>query len=102
MGAKDCLRKVIKIANLHSDFEATDFMKEQCGDDNVCIRAYVGAQSAANFMAVLKNEPYPNFETPESLIVNKTLIGYPPTVQCRLDTIKNGLQGKKRPACWYK
>ena len=102
MGAKECLKKIIKVANLRSDFEPTAFIQDACGENITCIRAYVGGQSTANLLATLMGESLPDYETPDPTVVSKTLISYPETVQCRLDTYRRGFENRERPACWYK
>lgn len=67
-----------------------------------CIHALEGGKSLGKLLALLNDEPVPNYETPDTTIVKKTQTSYPDTVQCRVDSYLNGELNKARPRCWYK
>jgi len=101
-GAKDCLRKIIQTASIRTEFEPTAYIQDTCKDEQLCMRAFTGAQSTADLLATLMGETMPDFQTPDKTVVNETLKSYPATVQCRLDTYRTGLLNSRRPACWFK
>ena len=101
MGAKDCIRGIIKKLNLRSEEEPTAYMEDVCNDDRTCIRALVGGQSLGNLLAVMRSDSMPDYTTPDPTVVTKTILSYPKTTQCRLDTYFSGVLNKKRPACWF-
>ena len=62
----------------------------------------IGGQSVSNLFSALTVEPASNYETPDQTIATETMLSYPKTVQCRLDTYLQGTLQSKRPACWFK
>ena len=109
-GAKTCLKKILKKLNLEdSELIPTEYMERTCynifpiqEDSDLCIQTMIGGQSLGNLLATIKEEEIPNYETPDPTIVEETLLSYPATIQCRLDTYHNGNLGLNRPACWFK
>jgi hypothetical protein len=110
-GNGTCLNQVLRILPAdETKITATNYTMEKCGekaaanseDYNVCIRQLSGGQSTANLLAVLMKQESPNYETPDPLVVKKTELSYPKTVQCRLDSYHNGALELPRPACWFK
>jgi hypothetical protein len=101
-GANVCIKEVIDVLEAEfPDFEADDFVAETCDGDYVCLRGLHAGQGLGNLLSQLKNEDYPDYETPDSTIVKKTLTSYPKTVQCRLDSYFNGVMDLDRPKCWF-
>lgn len=99
----ECAKRVFPKLNPKGLWVApTDFMIKACNYDKVCLSSLVGGQSLGNLLAVIKEEDAPNYETPDPLVVPKTLLSYPATTQCRLDTYFNGALSKDRPLCWFK
>ena len=102
-GAKDCAKKVLPILNLTKyKFPPTQFMINTCNNNNLCLRELVAGQALGILLSVLKSEPIPNYETPDTTIVEETELSYPAHVQCRLDTYFNGTMNLDRPKCWFK
>jgi len=102
-GAKECLNKITSKLNLEGyTFDLTDYMLDTCEGRDSCVRGLSAGQSLGHLLSVIKEQPIPNYETPDETIVDKTKLSYPNTVQCRLDTYHNGVLNKTRPRCWYK
>ncbi len=70
-------------------------------DRHLCHAALMGSLSVARLSAAVRGEPEPRFETPDRAVVPQTLLRYPKTTQCRLDSMKAGHFDEPRPACWY-
>jgi hypothetical protein len=87
-------------------------------DQVVCSRLLDAGQSLANLLASLRDRPYPQYNTPDTVVVRRTQSAHP-NAQCRLDTYKAGAVCIKpwddkviprdstavcsnRPRCWYK
>ena len=110
-GMQACLQKVIdKLEVTAADVMVTPYTEAKCGEKhgapntfayNSCLRKMSAGQSLGNLLAVMKKEPQPNYQTPDSTVVDKTLTSYPEKVQCRLDTYHNGAMDMARPACWF-
>ncbi len=110
-GAGTCLDQVLRIVPAdETKITTTDYTIQKCGekaavnseDYSVCIRQLSGGQSTANLLAVLMKQAEPNYEKPDPLVVKKTELSYPKTVQCRLDSYLNGTLKLPRPTCWFK
>lgn len=103
-GADICLERVVD--KLKDEFllfsDPSDFILSTCGDDTSCILRLEAGESLGNLLAMLGNEEAPNYETPDQYITRKTLLSYPKTTQCRLDTYFNGVMKMPRPKCWFK
>lgn len=53
-------------------------------------------------LANLRGEPeFPSYSTPDTSLTPRTLLGYPKTSQCRLDTFAAAIQKRERPWCWF-
>lgn len=102
MSTRECAKKVFKELGEDLRGTPTSFMTKACKKNAICLSSLIGGQSLGNLLATIKSESIPNFETPDPLVVTKTNLSYPATVQCRLDTYLNGALGKDRPLCWYK
>lgn len=103
MATFDCAKKVFKEINANGlGMDPTKFMIDTCKGNYTCLSSLVGGQSLGNLLSVLSEETAPNYETPDPTIVPKTLLSYPATTQCRLDTYFAGALSLKRPACWFK
>jgi len=108
-GAKECLHQVLKELNLSEyELEPTYFMEDTCekaytGDRaDSCVRSLIGGQSLGNLLATLRKVDQPSYQTPDPTVVEETLVSYPETVQCRLDTYLRGTLNQSRPNCWFK
>lgn len=108
-GAQVCAKKILTELVL-DDYviEPTYFMEQTCmdsyvgGEKEVCVRTLTAGQSLGRLMAVLMKKDEPDYETPDRKVVKKTVLSYPETIQCRLDTYLNGATNGPRPACWFK
>jgi hypothetical protein len=58
-------------------------------DQDLCYRTSVASESVIQTMASLLNRPMPQFDSPDSEVVTKTLLSHP-GVQCRMDTLFQG------------
>lgn len=67
-----------------------------------CIGKLEGGLSLGNLLSKLKNESVPKYETPDQTVVDSTVLSYPATIQCRVDTYRSGALELSRPLCWYK
>jgi len=109
-GSGVCVKKLLYELSI-KDWEQkpSEFMNKTCKDmyTNVdqnenCLRGLVGGQSLGVLLSVIKDQPAPSYETPDSTVVTSTILSYPATVQCRLDTYFQGVTDKLRPLCWFK
>ena len=110
-GSSACLDAVYKVLPPNpSMIHTTDYTQQKCSerasansdDYNTCLRQLSAGQGLGNLLSALMKQDAPNYETPDPLVVKKTELSYPSTVQCRLDTYHNGILNMARPACWYK
>jgi len=109
-GAMDCMHKVMDVLKLEGyEVEPTEFMSTTCSSSfeeverqELCERSLMGGQSLGSLLSTIKEEQLPDYETPDDTVVEDTLLSYPETVQCRLDTYLNGTLQLERPACWFK
>lgn len=107
MATKDGYRKIAALVPELSQTPSTDpFVKKACkGKTGTafidCIHSLDGGNSLGALLAVLSEEPIPNYETPDPTVVTKTELSYPKTVQCRLDTYFAGTLNLARPKCWF-
>jgi hypothetical protein len=102
-GANDCLKKVIDVLEEEfPEFEPSEFAEDKCGGDVVCLRGLNAGQGLGDLLASMKKESPPDYSTPDTLVVKKTQLSYPKTVQCRLDTYLAGAMDWDRPTCWFK
>jgi hypothetical protein len=84
--------------------EQTKYTRSHCYFNNdICQSGLAGALSLATLLSnVMRSEIPPAFETPDFYVTPETLLSYPGTAQCRLDTYVAGLYYDKKPACWFK
>jgi len=109
-GARECLKKIIPELTGKDESYVEGYIETKCGEVygvnttnySICLKQLSAAQSLGNLLAYVKEEPQPNFETPDPTVVKETLTSYPETIQCRLDTYHNGALQLNRPACWFK
>jgi hypothetical protein len=95
-------QKVPGIRKIPHDY--SKFINEHCYFNNdVCQSGLEGARGLAVLLFKLSGaELEPMFETPDPYVTPETLLSYPATAQCRLDTYVAGLFHADRPACWFK
>ena len=104
---KNCLADVFKVLppNENAIDQITPNMKNLCldymGESHTCLRALVSMQNSANYMSRNLPLPKPSLDISDPFEAERTLLDYPNTVQCRLDTLKAGLFNKPRPRCWF-
>jgi len=108
-GSKECLRKILPKLEMPV-VTATSYTERRCkelgapesAEYKLCIRQLDGSMSLGYLLSVLKEEPKPSFETPDTNEVEETEVSYPATIQCRTDTYHNGSLNLNRPRCWFK
>jgi len=109
-GAKECMHKVMDVLKLEGyEIEPSGYVASICEDSfeevgrqELCERSLIGGLSLGTLLATIKEEQIPDYQTPDQTVVETTLLSYPDTVQCRLDTYLNGTLQLERPACWFK
>lgn len=67
---------------------------------NICLNILIGGESLAGLLAQLNDDPMPDYETPDTTVVKKTLESYP-SIQCRLDSYLAGAINAPRSRCWF-
>jgi hypothetical protein len=67
-----------------------------------CLRKFSAGFRLGKLISVVKNEPAPQYDTPDSTVVTETLLSYPATVQCRIDTFAAAFSNWAQPSCWFK
>lgn len=103
---RHCLRRiwerVPELQRVSSDYEP--FIDQNCvPGDSLCRNGLEGAHGLANLLAFISGaDVLPAFETPDPTVVSKTVLSYPATVQCRLDSYAAGMFVDPRPVCWFK
>lgn len=103
----ECASKVLSKLNIDSKiYIPTDFEKNACqhylGDYDECLSILTAGDSLAHLLAAFRGvDVIPSYDTPDTTIVQKTNVSYPP-IQCRVDTYFNGLFNLERPKCWFK
>jgi hypothetical protein len=111
MSTKDGYAKIAALVpELRASIDADTFVKNTCNKAygrfadarfNNCLHALEGGKSLANLLAVLSDDPVANYETPDPLVVKKTVTTYPATTQCRMDSYLAGELLSSRPKCWF-
>lgn len=111
IGSGGCLRFVLDSlpSSIDVEKESSATIRDRCSkyptgsnSYSYCVRGMNGALSLTSLLSKLNEEEFPpKLETPDVTVVKETETGYPETVQCRLDTISNALQGKEKPLCWF-
>ena len=102
-GSADCLKQVIDVLeDEFPEYETTEFTEEICEGDAVCLRGLHAGQGLGDLLASMRKVGTPDYATPDPLVVKKTQLSYPETVQCRLDTYLAGAMNWDRPKCWFK
>jgi hypothetical protein len=113
MAAKVCLEKILPhIPSSSEDMLTADngstqkictrLFAENTDEHFLCHRKFSAGFSLGNFLSVAKNESQPQYNTPDPFVTQETLLSYPKTVQCRLDSYAAGFMGWERPSCWFK
>ncbi len=115
-GARHCLERIFQEfpADPVNEQVLTDSMIEMCQqriadmqgeareeEQAFCERALVAGYGLGKLLAVIKDEDIPSYETPDQYVTPHTMLSYPKTVQCRLDTYRAGALKEDRPLCWY-
>ena len=110
-GVKECLKNIM--SKLPPNTFAYDFsnnyIETKCAEVygngesyGICLRQLAAGNSLGLLLSKLKNEPAPDYETPDQTTVTETELSYPSTIQCRLDSYHNGSLKMDRPKCWFK
>ena len=105
-GAQTCLARLLAYIPYDSSaLNPDEYMQSHCRNTSNydgCVRQLEAGMSLARLLAAMKKTDIPTYETPDPMVVPRTLTSYPATIQCRLDTYNNGILYLPRPACWYK
>lgn len=102
---RHCLKRiwerVPKLQQLAASYEP--FIEENCvPNDSLCRNGLEGARGLTNLLGfILGDDELAAFETPDETVVSKTVLSYPATVQCRLDSYAAGVFGQPKPRCWF-
>jgi hypothetical protein len=108
---KDAYAKIAALVpELRVSINTDSFVKNTCNKAygrfadarySNCIHALEGGKSLADLLSTLSGESIPNYETPDPLVVTKTVTTYPDTTQCRMDSYLAGVLNKSYPKCWF-
>jgi hypothetical protein len=110
-GAGECLKKVLPLIPSSFDVSTTSgYSAEKCSQIypssasaySLCVRSLEAGISLGRLLSTLTKEKEPSYLTPDNLVVSKTELSYPKTVQCRIDTYHNAIFQLDKPACWFK
>lgn len=116
-GMQDCLPRVLRelppqdLPESARPAPATrEFIERTCAshapglDDSheICVRQLAAGDALGHLLSFMKNQPVPDYTTPDPTRVNRTESSHPKTIQCRLDTYLAAVLGRPRPACWYR
>lgn len=101
---RHCLKRIWeRVPELKKLGEYEPFIDQNCvPEDSLCRNGLHGAKGLASLLALLMREDGPRFETPDLTEVEQTVLSYPDTVQCRLDSYRAGVFSELKPRCWYK
>ncbi|MCK5072953.1 MAG: M48 family metalloprotease [Bacteriovoracaceae bacterium] len=78
-------------------------VERQCKDNALCKRISMASKSIIDMIVdVVEAEVVPEFDTPDMTVVEETITGVYPSLQCRLDTFLSGALEASRPSCWFK
>ncbi|MBF0315704.1 MAG: hypothetical protein HQK52_19950 [Oligoflexia bacterium] len=105
-----CYEKIAALVPELSKIEnSDDYILRVCerfSSDSVahanCIGKLEGGLSLADLLSALGRQTTPRYETPDPTVVRETILSYPATAQCRLDTYHAGALSWPRPKCWFK
>lgn len=109
-GTLSCYDRIAaRVSELSKIVDTSDLIRikcEQYQNDQTkyanCLGKMEGGLSLGLLLSRLKNEPAPQYETPDPTVVSATELSYPATIQCRLDSYFAGTLSLPRPACWFK
>ena len=105
-GAQSCLHALLpKIATYEAHKSTDAYIDSRCkttADYALCVRQLEAGQSLGRLLASMQKTDVPDYQTPDPTVVDRTLLSYPKTIQCRIDTYHNGTLNMPRPACWFK
>ncbi|MBF0362844.1 MAG: hypothetical protein HQK49_17630 [Oligoflexia bacterium] len=99
--------RVFELSRINPN-QTTFFIKNKCKkysngkDFSNCLAKLEGGLSLGTLLSKLGSSVPPKYETPDTLVVSETVLSYPQTVQCRVDTYLAGGLELQRPACWFK
>lgn len=95
---RECFKRIVGKLTVK---KASESSLKYCRYDEICARTIDAALVVTAFYADNRNLVHPKIETPDETIVDVTNKTHP-APQCRLDTLKGGLEFLMRPLCWYK
>lgn len=94
----ECFKRVVNKLTVK---KASEVALNYCKNDIVCARTVDAALVVTAFYADNRSLVHPKIETPDLSVASATNLTHP-LPQCRLDTLKAGLEKLSRPVCWYK
>ena len=103
--AETCYKRIFDLVpELQVEEESYEpFIEEKCGEDLACKNGLVGSKGLALLLAdLMGGKEEISFETPDPYVTPRTMLSYPKTAQCRLDSYVNGIFKLPRPVCWFK
>lgn len=95
---RECFKRVVGKLSVKA---ASESSLRYCKGDVVCARTIDAALVVTAFYADNRSLVHPKIETVD-LSVAETTNRTHPMPQCRLDTLRAGLEFLTRPLCWYK
>lgn len=110
--ARFCIKRILKKLNFKKiDFDESSYVWKNChatftdqNDIKLCFRAFQILEVEKKFLENSDKEfGEISIETPETSMVDKvnTDSYFYPNIQCRLDSMVNGILNKERPRCWW-
>ncbi len=108
--ARTCLGLVLKNTSPSFDtHEEIEYSTQKCREKypnnesghSLCVRSLEASLGLGRLFAALSKENEPSFTTPDLFQTEKTLVSYPKTSQCRLDTYHNAVLSLEKPRCWF-
>lgn len=95
---RECFKRVVGKLSVKV---ASESSLKYCKGEVVCARTVDAALVVTAFYADNRSLVHPKLETPDLSVAEATNRTHP-LPQCRLDTLRAGLEFLIRPLCWYK
>lgn len=106
MSTKECYRRIYALVpEMQEENEQyEEYISNNCANEDVaCKNGLVGAKGLGQLLSsLMQEENLPTFETPDPYVAPETMLSYPKTAQCRLDSYVAGMFQQVRPVCWFK
>lgn len=101
--ASTCLKRLYLKRFSHSHPYVTNEIRVLCHGDEICGKTMAAGKEFMDALYAyidVPEMPRPELKKTERPLLKWEKLNYP-TLQCRLDTIKNGARGLPRPSCWF-